>query len=75
MGTTEKKLLDIISETEQSVKSDETYKRFEQSVESFEELVRKGYASPRGYNLQSFTEQVMGASYSNLYSLSAQSIT
>jgi hypothetical protein len=67
MGTTEKELLDIISEMGQSVKSDDVYKRFERSIESFEELVRKGYASPRGYNLQPSNEQMMGISYSNLH--------
>jgi hypothetical protein len=70
MGTTEKKLLELITETEQTVKSDEVYKKFEQSIESFEDLVRKGYASPRGYNLQSLGDQAMSVSHSNLHALS-----
>ena len=72
MGTTEKHLSELILEAGSSVVWDETIKEFEQSIIAFEELVSKGYASHRGYNIQTFGEQIMSTSYSNLHSLSTR---
>ena len=46
-----------IKEISKKFKDDKRIKEYEKSLNSFKELVQKGYAKERGNNLSSITEQ------------------
>lgn len=55
MKDIEKQLLETIKQQETKMDKD-SLKKFENSIEDFNDLVKKGMAAPRGYRLQTIEE-------------------
>jgi len=53
----ENKVADSIKIAESKFKEDDTVKKFEETKERFQELVKKGIASERGNNLLSLSDK------------------
>ena len=55
MGNIEKRLIETIGQQEIKMDKD-SLKRFESSIEDFNDLIKRGMATPRGYRLQTIDE-------------------
>lgn len=75
MKDIEKQLLETIKQQETKMDKD-SLKKFENSIEDFNDLVKKGVAAPRGYRLQTIEEAYTQKWYFNvqLYCLLRHSV-